>query len=63
MEQYRGCALFRNLGKRGKPRKVYSNFLPGFSVPFEISGNRLNGSRFGNSTILGYPGNFPRKFP
>jgi len=50
--------------KRGQP----GNFLPGISVPFDFHPGisrffgPSNGSHFGNLTIFGFSGKFPRNF-
>lgn len=59
--------IFRNFLTRGQSRKVYTNFQTFFnenfrSIFFSSRNFWLSGSYFGNSTIIGIFGNFPRKF-
>ena len=53
--------IFRNIGKRGQPGEVYTNF--GKFLSGNFPNFRLNGSHFGASTSFGFSENLPRKLP
>ena len=59
---------FRNWRQSWEEYWNFENFFPRITVPIAFPPGistifRLNNSPFGNSTIFGFSGNFPRKIP